>query len=327
MKKSLIALAVLSALAGTSAAQTNVAIYGVVDVGISRTDVSNGAATWGMDSGVQSGSRLGFKGTEDLGGGMSASFNLENGYAVDTGAMSGGLLFGRQAWVALNGGYGTVRLGRQFTPIFQVLDDIDPFGTGLSGAINNVFSTYGVRMNNTVKYLTPQLNGFSGQLAYGFGEVAGNTSASRHLGASVGYVNGPLNVQFAYHDANNATDTGSTNTALLAGMYDFRVVKLHAAFATNGDDTTGAASKSRSRDVMLGVSAPVGSVGTVLASWIRHDQRSGAVGGVDRDQWAIGYLHSLSKRTNLYTSYGRLNLKPAGSADVSAFYAGIRHKF
>lgn len=328
MKKSLIVLSLLGAWAGAASAQTSVTIYGVADVGISRTDTSASSPVWSMDSGIHSGSRLGFRGTEDLGGGLSANFAIENGYNLDTGtAAQGGRLFGRQAWVGLKGGFGAVRLGRQYTPIFQVLDAIDPFGTGFAGNIANIFNTYGTRMDNTVSYLMPDAGGFFGQLSYGLGEVAGDNSASSQIGASVGYANGPLNIQAVYHDANNATGTGDAQTAALAGMYDFKVAKLHAAFASNRDDTTGAAGSSRSRDAMLGLSAPVGSAGTVLASWVRHDQRRGAAGGVDRDQWAVGYLHALSKRTNLYTSYGRMNLKPAASVDTSTFNVGIRHRF
>jgi predicted porin len=341
MKKSLLALAVLGAFAGAASAQTNVTIYGVADVGISRND--SGAATndttWSMDSGIQSGSRLGFKGTEDLGGGLSAIFTLENGFGIDNGALgqqgasfsnpAANRLFGRQAFVGLSGGFGTVKFGRQFTPIFQALDSIDPFGTGLAGDISRVFSAYGVRMDNTINY-SMSAAGFSGQLAYGVGEVAGNTSGSRQIGLGLGYGNGPINVQFAYHDANNAADTSDMTTVLLGGTYDFRVVKAHLGLAQNETDAAGVTT-AKSRDLMLGVSAPVGA-GTVLASFVRKDNR--LVGNADADQWAIGYTHGLSKRTNLYTSYSRTK-NDAGSAlnsagaglDSNVFNVGIRHKF
>ena len=117
MKKSLLALAVLGAFAGAASAQTNVTVYGLVDAGIQRTDTDNSGARWGLDSGLQSGNRLGFKGSEDLGGGLSAIFTLESGFNLDDGTQAqGGRLFGRQAWVGLNGGFGTVKFGRQYTP-------------------------------------------------------------------------------------------------------------------------------------------------------------------------------------------------------------------
>jgi predicted porin len=324
MKKSLLALAALGAFAGAASAQTNVTIYGLADIGVQRTDTSQPGVdpTWALDSGLQSGSRLGFRGSEDLGGGLSAIFNLESGFNLDTGGLANNnVLFSRQAWVGLNGGFGAVKLGRQNTPIYNVLSSIDPFAVGLAGDIGNVFKKYGSRMSNTVNYSTPELGGFSGALAYGFGEAAGNTSASRQIGASAAYVNGPINAQVAYHRTNDPIGSGSGKTALVGGVYNFGVAAAHAAFADNKAD---GASTEKSRDWMLGVSAPVGA-GSVLASFIRHDDRLAA--NVDADQWALGYVHSLSKRTNLYTSYGKYNRKLAGSFDDNKFNVGMRHKF
>lgn len=321
MKKSLLALAVLGAFAGAASAQTNVTIYGVADVGIARSDTSATSATWSMDAGNQSGNRLGFKGSEDLGGGLKAIFTLENGFNIDNGTLGqGGRIFGRQAFVGLEGGFGAVKFGRQYTPLFLALDSVDPFGTGLAGAINNVFTGGGnsdIRMSNTVNY-SLSAGGFSGQAAYGFGEVAGKNSGNRELGLGLGYANGPVNVQFAYHDTNNAANTDDATTTMLGGSFDFRVVKVHAAYAVNKGLGT-----LDTRDAMLGVSAPVGAAGTIMASYIRQNDRTAA--NADLSQTAIGYTHSLSKRTNLYTSYGRTN-RDVG-ADSNLFNVGIRHKF
>ncbi|WP_151638832.1 porin [Noviherbaspirillum aerium] len=337
MNKTIIALAALAAVCGSAAAQTNITIYGVADVGLTRSDTSTTEAVWGLGSGIQSGSRIGFRGTEDLGGGLSAIFTLENGYNIDTGALGqGGRLFGRQAFVGLAGGFGTVRFGRLDTPLHRALDTIDPFGTGLAGDIESVFTANGlyaagtdigaenVRMDNTINYATPNFGGFSAQIAYGFGEVAGSTSAGRQLGFSGGYAAGPLTALVGYHDNNNAAGTADGKTAFVGGVYDLKVVKLHAAYANNESETSAGVTTAKSRDAMLGVSAPVGP-GTVIASYLRHDNRTGA--GADADKWALGYTHALSKRTNLYTSYGRLNRKPAGAVDTSVFNAGIRHRF
>ncbi len=336
MKKTIFALAALGAFAGAASAQTNVTIYGIADVGIQRVDTSTTEARWGLDSGIQSGSRLGFKGSESLGGGLAAIFTLENGFNIDSGALGqGGLLFGRQAWVGLSGGFGAVKFGRQLTPIFTALDSIDPFGTGLTGDASGIaiggttaaapgFRPYGVRMNNTINYSAPAIGGFNAQIAYGLGEVAGSTSAASQLGASIGYANGPINAVFAYHDANNAAGTGDSRTAMLGATYDFRVVKAHAAFAVNRDEL-GATRTGNSRNAMLGVSAPIGA-GTVLASYTRHDDRLGA-GTADADYWGVGYTHNLSKRTNLYTSYSRLKNDAPAVPDVNWFNVGVRHKF
>jgi predicted porin len=329
MKKSLLALAALSAFAGAASAQTNVTIYGVVDIGLAHENDGVNSTTR-MDSGNQSGSRLGFKGSEDLGGGLSASFQIENGFNPDTGtADQGGRLFGRQAWVGLNGGFGSVKFGRQYIPLFIALDTIDPFGTGLTGGgsgIISLFHHYGVRMDNTINY-SMSTNGFSGELAYGLGEVAGSTSANRQYGLSLAYAQGPVNAVLAYHNQNDATGTDSGKTTMLGGTYNFGMATAHAAYAWN----KGPAALD-TRDAMIGLSVPVGPAGTFLIDYVRKNDK--AVVDANASQFAIGYLHSLSKRTNLYTSYSRnandtnakYNAAANGLTDT-LFNVGIRHKF
>lgn len=332
MKKSLLALAVLGAFAGAASAQTSVNVYGVVDLGIAHEDMggATGSVTR-MDSGIQSGSRLGFKGTEDLGGGMSASFVLENGINVDTGGFAqGNTSFGRQAWAGLNGGFGSVKLGRQYTPIFNAVDSIDPFGTGLAGDASRLLAHGGVRMNNTLSYTTPSMSGLWADFNYGFGEVNGNSSASRQFGTSVNYSNGPISAVLAYHDANNATDTNTTKNTLLGGTYNFGPAIAHLAYGVNKDDVGGAAGLD-TRDMLVGVTVPFGA-SSVFGSYIRKDNR--AISNADANQVAIGYTYALSKRTNLYTSYSRTdndalaayNVTTAGATD-KLFNVGIRHKF
>jgi predicted porin len=326
MKKSLLALAVLGAFAGAASAQTNVTIYGIVDAAIERFDTNTTSATWSLTDANTSfnknGSRIGFKGSEDLGGGLSAIFQIENGFNVDNGQLGqGGRIFGRQAWVGLNGGFGTVKFGRQYTPMFGALDAIDPFGTGMTGAISRLFNTNGTRTDNTINY-SLSAAGFSGQLAYTLGEVAGNQSASRQIGLGLGYANGPINVQFAYTDANNAADTGDTNTAVIGGSYNFGVAKLHAGFQSDKTDAAGVTT-TKDRNWMLGVSAPVG-MGEVRASFIRSDDR---LVNADTDQYGLGYVHNLSKRTNVYTSYARQNDKSATNNDNNTFNVGFQHRF
>lgn len=341
MKKTVLAGAVLAACAGAVSAQTNVTIYGLVDVGVARED--NGApagAAWRLDSGIQSGSRLGFRGTEELGGGLSAIFMLENGFNPDAGtAAQGGRLFGRQAFVGLNGGFGSVRAGRQYNPIHNTLDLIDPFGTGLAGDITRGwFNNYGTRTDNSLTYTLPKLGGFNGQLLYGLGEVAGSTRTGSSLGLNAGYAQGPINVQLAHHRQSlaasgtgaTAVGAGDVKTTMLGATYDFKIVKAHAAYGWNKGDRTGALLDTR--DMMLGVSVPVGASGTVLADYIRKsDQR---IADADSNMVAVGYLYALSKRTNLYTSYSRTENDRRASVNAAApgatdtlFNVGVRHRF
>ena len=336
MKKSLLAIFMTGA-AVSAWAQTNVSIYGVADVGLHR--VNNGTTSvLSLDSGILNGSRIGFRGTEDLGGGLSASFQLENGFSVDNGTLrQGGRLWGRQSWVGLNGSFGSVRLGRQDNPIHRALDAIDPFGTGLSGNIENIFNGYDSRSDNMVTYLTPTVGGFSGQLAYGLGEVPGSASTGRLLGGLAGYKQGPINVQLAHHNQHTTAagaDTGSEKSTMVGGVYDFKVAKAHVAYAKNRGDRLGA-NTTDSRDTMLGVTVPAGP-GTILGSYVRKDSRLGL--RPTTSLLALGYTYSLSKRTTLYTSYGRYNndsagtLGPDGStiaagANATSIDVGLQHRF
>jgi predicted porin len=329
MKKSLIALAAVGTLSGGAAAQTALNIYGVIDAGIVSERGGPAGNVTRLSSGVESGSRLGFKGREDLGGGLAAKFVLESGFGVDNGAMGqGGLLFGRQAYVGLTGNWGELTLGRQYSPHFLLLDQVDPFGTGLAGASTNLVPTVR-RMDNTIKYATPAWSGFAGELAYGFGEVAGDNKANRQIGASIGYENGPLVVKLAHHRAENAVATDRAKNSLIAGKFDFGMAALSLGFGV--DKGVGA---TDSRDYLVGASVPVGA-GTILASYIRKNDRSPL--NADANQWALGYTHALSKRTNLYTSYARINNDPGAAFTVGnatdvgtgdkAFNIGIRHRF
>jgi predicted porin len=311
-----------------------------------------------LSSGVSAGSRLGFKGTEDLGDGLSALFLLENGFQADTGTLGqGSLLFGRQAYAGLKGSFGTVTLGRQYTPQYLTTSFADPFNNGSAGDSVNILQATGnagSRMDNTVKYATPVLNGFSSEFAYGFGEVAGNVGAGRQIGASIGYAAGPLDVRLAHHNRNNDTATTSLASArntLLAATYQFAVAKLHFAYGIDKGPfssplrnlanpynyavaPTAASVTTDSTDVLLGVTVPFGPH-TLLASYIRKNDKTAA--NQDATQSALGYRYALSKRTDLYAAYARINNKNGASYTVGnaieggsgdkAFNLGIRHTF
>ncbi len=348
MKKSLLALAVLGAFAGVASAQTNVTVYGLVDAGLTFEGGGAAGSVTKLATGVWNGNRLGFKGTEDLGGGLKANFQIESGFNLDTGTGRQGALFGRQAWVGLSGNFGAVNLGRQYTPLFVALDSVDPFGTGLAGTTSNLMNPSNVRTNNAISYSTPAMGGFSANVLYGLGEVAGNTSANRNIGLSAGYANGPVNVVLAHDNTNNVANTLSNKLTLLGGTYDFGVAKLHAAYEVekvefdSGPFVSGA-SVGDFRDFMVGVSAPVGG-GTVMASFIKKSDRiSGS--NLGAKQFALGYGYPLSKRTKFYAAYGQINNDSgqnlvvgdassggAGSApnagdNSHAINVGIQHRF
>ena len=201
MNKKLVALALSAVAAGMASAQTaNVTLYGIVDTylaserigsgGSGATAVAAKSATVVQGGGL-SGSRWGLRGSESLGGGLNAIFTLENGFASDTGALGqGGLLFGRRAFVGLNGGFGTLTIGRDYSPNFFVqCNSDDTFGGCLTGfsAVANMggFFANTLRQNNQVKYSTPNMGGLTASVAVALGEVAGTSSGSRTLGGNV----------------------------------------------------------------------------------------------------------------------------------------------
>lgn len=329
MKKSLLALAVLSTFAGIASAQTSLSIYGLVDAGIVSERGGPAGTVTKLTSGVQSGTRLGFRGTEDLGGGLAGKFVLETGIAADTGGFNqGGLAFGRQAYVGLTGGWGAVTLGRQYTPHYLAIVDVDPFGAGLAGNATNIIPTT-LRMNNTIKYTSPAYSGVIGELAYGFGEVPDNNTANRQIGAAIGYTNGPMLVKLAYLSTDDPTGSDRSKNTLLVGKWDFGI-----ATGSLGFGTTKGIGPIDNREWIVGVSAPFGP-NTFLASYIRNDDRN--VTGNDANQWALGYTYAMSQRTNFYAAWARINNRNAAAYTVGnasevgsgdkAFNLGVRHTF
>lgn len=311
-------------------AQSLVKVYGVADAGIVLERGGPAGPAQKLSSGVASGSRLGVKGKEDLGDGMSAFFVLENGYNMDTGtAGQGGRLFGRQALVGLAGAAGSVSLGRQAAPYYKAVRDIvDPFCTGLAGNAQNLFPTF-TRIDNSVEYQTPKWKGVSADLLYGVGEAAGDAAKNRAIGASAGYDAGPLTLVLVQHRQNDASGGAHSRNTMLGGRYGFGALTFHAAYARNRDVLG-----NPSRDALLGLAVRAGA-GRVLASLVAHRDDFGREARAR--QAAIAYEYSLSRRTDLYIAYGHIvnrngaayrvgNATDAG-AGTSAVNLGVRHVF
>jgi predicted porin len=346
MKKTIAALAVLSMASGIAAAQSAVTIYGLFDVALVRESGGAAGSMTKLTSGIGGGSRLGFKGTEDLGGGNTAFFLLENGFQADTGVQGqGGLLFGRQVYVGIGGKWGSLALGRQYTPQYLAIAGLDPFGSGYAGDTKNLFvptGNAGSRMDNTVKYISPAYFNTTAEVVYAPGEVSGDSDAGRQFGGSLAYKEGPLVVRVGYHNRNNDTATVKTNTNarnLVAGAtYDIVKTRLHLAYAVNkglnSDLPRNTANpygyavapvgSTDSRDLLLGLTYPVGPH-TFLASYIDKDDKTRF--NQDAHQFAVGYRYGLSKRTELYAVAAKItNKNGAGYTVGSAIEAGSGNK-
>jgi len=370
MKKSIISLAVLAAVSNVAMAQSSVTIYGQIDAGfVSEHGGKNGAVNK-VTSGVGGNSRIGFKGVEDLGNGLSTVFVLESGFNEDTGTQdTSGSLFNRQAYVGLASQQaGTVTLGRQYTPLYTTIVTVaDPFGGNYAGTAKNLLPTAGsnTRTSNTVMYTSPSAYGFTGEAAYAAGEQAGDNTAGRQWGAAGTYKNGPLVAKLAYNSRNNdvqpgqidpttaAVSTlgaarGNSKNTILAVNYDFQVVKAFASYGVNkgfnsSAYNTGSATaytavarlaSTDTRDALLGLTAPVGVNGTLMASVIHKEDK---IGGNDATQLGVGYSYALSKRTSAYVAYAKINNhglasytvgnnNEAGTGD-SAYNIGLHHSF
>lgn len=333
MKKTLIALAAVAA-SSAALAQSSVTLFGIMDVNVRHTKTEANGADVSLTEMAQDGtasSRLGFRGVEDLGGGMSASFWLEGALNPDTGTV-GGLNFQRRSTVSLSGGFGEVRLGRDYTPTFWNHTVYDPFGTnGLGSSINmwgtvsGGFIATNVRSNNLISYFTPNMGGFQAQLTYGFKEVDTGTSASDYQGLRVVYAAGPLSVAFATASEGNvgAADSKRSN---IGASYDFGFIKPMFNYTTAEDDTTG----NEATNLMIGLTAPVGP-GLIKASYTRTEAEPAGGAEVDGNQIAIGYEYGLSKRTALYGNFARISadagLLAATEYKRRGFEIGVRHSF
>jgi predicted porin len=359
MKKRLVAYAVLMLGTNAALAQTSVNIYGIVDAGFVRETGGAAGSINKITSGVGSASRIGFKGSEDLGGGLSANFTLETGSKIDTGELdASNTIFNRQAFVGLKGHFGAVALGRQYTPYHTMLVNVvDPFGTGYAGTSKNLFPDSGanIRTSNTISYATPRVNGVDAEVFYSAGEQS-EISAGRQFGGAVGYASGPLTLRVAYNSKN--TDVVGTATAaavnhdlgrnlLLGGNYNFGWAKISAGYEIdkgfnsaplgNSNNPYGGVKPTPStdgRDILLGLSAPVGP-GTLMFSVMHKDDRTRF--NQDASSIGIGYLYALSKRTGLYAAYAHIrNQNGAGytvanntepGSGNTGYNLGVRHTF
>ena len=400
MKKTLIAFAALSAIAGAAQAQSTVTLYGLLDanVGAAKSNVFNPGVPGTanpfsfynsqrqtlVSSGALNGSRFGFRISEDLGGGLAAIGNLEGGVNLDTGSSAqGGLLFGRQANVGLaSKSLGSFTIGRNKSPYYDIHAGTgfretawDATGGGSQGTVGayNVASAAGAaallgsrgntavtwlgtrtRIDNSLRYNSPDFSGFSASALYGFGEDKTNTlKASQTYVGTVRYANGPLDAYVAFQSEGFARVAGtprqSLENTLFGVSYDFNVVKVGAtynyakfknvtksAFLNGNGFVNGVAGGSIGAQKEYGLTASVPFGAFVIEG--NYGQSRGDTLGKSNG-YGLQALYSLSKRTTLYTGYSStkaydrlaqltVNALPGSSIERNQFFAaGIRHTF
>ena len=347
VKQGFFACAALAMTGAAHAQSGNVTMYGIVDMGFVHESGAADGSRNKLTSGMMSGSRFGFRGIEDLGGGLNAFFILEGGILVDNGTSGqGGALFGRQALVGMGGGFGKVSLGRQYTTLAMAQVEYDPFSTGMAGTSANMISAGGRggsnRFDNGVKYNAPTFAGFDTEASYVFGETT-NGSQNDQYGASLSYGKGPFRTKVAYANAKDANGIGQdAKQTFLAARYDFGPVVGYINYSINRGAIVPGTPNFKSEDFLVGAMIPFGS-GRFVVSYINKNDRTAA--NFDAQQYAVGYVYSLSKRTSLYTSYAYIhnnasNTSPTGfyrvwnandignaTAGNKAFNFGINHQF
>ena len=347
MQKKIIALAV-AGLASTAAfAQSNVTIYGIADVYYANARASGMSSQNVINSGGLSGSRLGFKGTEALGNGISALFTLEYGLDLDANTGIGNSSAGaRQQMVGLTGGFGTVVAGRLQTAGYDFACSTNPLGGSALDAMHklgvgndlSLLSCSGAgRANNAAAYISPNFGGFTVAVNHGRVTEAANSFATgkdayANLLTGV-YNNGPIAANLTYSKISMANTAGSDDLVEygLGGSYDFKMAKVFGAYQTakTGD-------LSRNNKWQLSGAIPVGTAGSVVVEYARNGIKSTAASD-NSVAWTLAYTHSLSKRTTAYGGYTRVSnddsaargalIAPTLGGNSSVIAAGVRHTF
>lgn len=308
MKKSLLALAVLGAFAGAASAQSSVTLYGKLDLGFAK---AAGSADKQVADG--SSSRVGFRGVEDLGGGLKALFQFEHRFNPDTGTVTNTAFWHGLSTVGLGGSFGTVNLGRQYTAAFSLITNvIDPFGGDTVAGLRGESLTKSVarlRTDNSVRY----------DGAFGGLKVAADIAETpaggvdRPYSVAAQYAAGPFMVAASYDNPTGAND----NLATLGGSYTFGPAKVSLGIG-RGDNN----SNVRVKQALAGVTVSVGAAGQVLAGYAQEE-----VGTADATKKvSLGYRHNLSKRTQLYTDVTRVN-DLLSKTEKTGYDFGVIHTF
>lgn len=348
MKKTLVAFGAALACLGAAHAQSSVKLTGLVDMYVGSMKLAGQDRTSVAESGGLSTSWWGVQGTEDLGGGLKAGFNLGAFFQTDDGSNGrfvGDTYFARDANVTLSGNFGQVLLGRTSAPNFLPSVFANPYGDSfeVSPLIlhQNVWFLGGNKLgttpadtgwSNQIRYTTPDMGGLQVNVAYQFGEVAEQNS-KKNLGVNATYRTGALMLTGFYERAqiNNPSGAGllaggTKQNWMLGTSYDFGMVKLYGTYgATESKDNNSYDGKTAS----LGLDIPVTKAGTIKAA-VAHtklEATNGTSFAFDgkRTTTTVGYNHVLSKRTDVYGVV--MNDRVTSLKSGTSVAAGIRHRF
>ncbi len=348
MKKTLLALSVLAAC-GAAMAQSTVTIYGIADVyagslknGLSTTTTGtpNSAAVkqTSVNSGGLSTSRWGMRGSEDLGNGMKANFQLEQSINVDDGTTGtvkvdgkDASAFNRQAWVGLSASFGEIKLGRTYTPYHTFRGLVNNTNDFNINATNDVAKAaggdYTSNYANQVQYTSPSFNGVTVSIAYAMGEdKTASTNASDTASMAVRYAQGPVSVGFAHQAEGQTAGKADIKYNLIGGTYDLGVAKLQAFYNT----AKRPALNAKDKEYQLGVSAPVAAGVTLYAGYAKAETKTSGVVTEKADGYNLVATYDLSKRSNVYVGLKDAKEKDSVAnkkGELKQVALGLRHSF
>lgn len=344
MNKKILAFCISALSTSAAFAQTNVTLYGIAD-GDFRVDHTAVGTLKSVGSGGESGNRWGLRGSEDLGGGLKAVFTFEQGFDLSDNSVSqgniagvtpnsptsstGGRIFSRTAQVGLSSDQaGNVLFGRAFTPFYLTWNAIDPFGGGFVGGAQNYAVGNTTRFDNGIYYNSPKFSGFQVTAAYRLGEsttdsvASGSTKDGGNAGnIALTYAAGPVLAGYSYISVKNSIDNNTARSHFGGVVYDFKILKVHGLYFNTRSATT------RLQAYGLGVTVPIHAF-NIFAQVARIDNRFDLNGSQlknnDANFIGVGGQYNLSKRTDIYTSFGKqINQAGAINTVTDASNAGL----
>jgi predicted porin len=353
MKKSLIALAALSTIAGSVAAQSSVTVYGLVDVNVTsgKTTATDNSTAFG-ESGLNT-SIFGLKGTEDLGGGLKAEFQLESRLNPTTGAtgttgaqgaasettVPAAITFNREAWVGLSSGsLGSIRIGRTDVTTAQAVDS----KVGQAGNLSDAVSNVGADVASAVRYTTPTFAGFTAQVGY---SNASSTVSSTSVTAPNGLptetqdnriVSGYLQYEagnfgaYAGQTSKQITQTYEQTETAYGVKYNFGVATVGAYYSTRDAATSALrGTEGKFNQTIVSVSAPVAALGSNVSAhgvYFKNENDVANRSG-DVDGYKLALVKGFSKRTQGYVAYVDQSTNNTTDKDAKAYVVGVSHAF
>jgi len=331
MQKKLIALAVAGLVSGGAFAQSNVVVYGSFDAGVRNVTNVNAAGNSILkmgDPGNYNSNRFGLRGSEDMGGGLKARFNLEGDFNSGTGNQAAGL-WRRSAWVGLEGGFGSLDLGRQYTVIFKTIGAYDPFNYKYTGIVPTA-GMDGARRDNDIQW-AKSFGAVTARFQRSLGEVAGSTSAGATTEGGLSYANGPMNIGGAYGTQKNAAGNLTTTNWTVGGAYKTGPMRLAAGYDLKSAGVAGTTDTDTKNWWLGGSYAMSAPTELSVAYYNTKIDAAGTAADGESKLFIVGVTYAFSKRTNFYADYDRKNLggiARIGTNDSqTGISVGINHLF